>query len=337
MDGLTSIASSVTNTSFRQTSLKQDEYDRLNTFLTLTVTSCSNLNLYKLSVWHQTSIQISCEPMFLCMNRAISQSMKLESEDLECYEVISTSLFHEQAIRFAKYFSTQLRSDDWAEFDDHKICEFIHAHTKDGKAFPIPRNGKPMRDISSRISLAEKFEELLIDIDKNDMAIWSIAWRIGRNIILATNPEFCKYIDDDYAVIRSMRCHDEWPMLAVETVDGCFGNMQLTDSKKLLSCLDSNYVIDSLCRVNKLKRNQYLHESFTKGNAYISGASGMMNSFSAMFKLLDIDIDSTEGKDLYRSLQAFIVCTAMHSKFEVEVSYQRARAMYQKLTQRNLI
>ncbi|MCL1080110.1 hypothetical protein D5R81_18930 [Parashewanella spongiae] len=296
--------------------------------------ACSDASahlLFQLSTWHQCHTQLRGEPQFHQMNRAFAQTMRLEKEDIESYDIICSPLFHEQAVRFAHYFAKNLCGDTWPEFDNATVSKFIHAHTKDGKKFPMPKTSKPIVHINSRLALSEKFRELLSSTENNDMAIWSFVWRIGREIIYVTKPDFCKKIDEDYNVIKSMRCHEELSQIAEETTEGCFGNMQLPDKKGLLNCLETNYIIDTLCRLHKGKRNQYLHDCFLKSEPYISGASGMMNSFSAMFELIGIDIDSKSGKELYHSLQAFIVCTAMHSKFEVETSYQRARVMYHKL------
>ena len=88
-----------------------------------------------------------------------------------------------------------------------------------------------------------------------------------------------------------------------------------------------NNIIPHLHDIDYVRLNskdQKIYNKYTDNSIpYIAGSSGMANSATALFKLLDINMNSEQGKQLVEMFCAFIVGSGMHSYHEVYTSFNK--------------
>ncbi|MCL1078348.1 hypothetical protein D5R81_08860 [Parashewanella spongiae] len=174
----------------------------------------------------------------------------------------------------------------------------------------------------------------LINSERVDKHIMLLAtqWRVVLFLLVLTDPALKKLIDYDYHnVISPSRDHIKDRNIRLTNHSYFFGNTQISDPDGLMNGLKPQLLLARCWKVNTNSKVAYVKSTLLSGQPYVSGPSGMANSFSAIFGLLDIDIESERGLALQKIFRAFVIGGANHSGEEVDYSFQLARNLYRKL------
>ncbi len=90
--------------------------------------------------------------------------------------------------------------------------------------------------------------------------------------------------------------------------NGCFGESEI--KSVMLNNLHPLYKLSKYY----IKNDEYIFKKFINGNdLYLSGTSGMCNSFYNIYSLLDIDFNSDHGIKLAEIMSAFVVGIGFHT------------------------
>ena len=151
------------------------------------------------------------------------------------------------------------------------------------------------------------------------IAILTVIWILPKYILKVTNPKKAEEISDVYRSFDTVgRNHKTVNMDATEKLtlrnNQCIGESNITST--LLSNLDNLYKLSAHYiehDTNTKTRKSMYSKNKTMQKPYLAGTSGMINCFSMIFELLNINLDKEKQKHLIDIMSSFVVSIGFHT------------------------
>ncbi|WP_133405557.1 hypothetical protein [Parashewanella tropica] len=258
---------------------------------------------------------------------AIKRWEILKQEDIQAHQILiepfNRDLIHQVAKALLSIIEAQpaLMDEEFASF----VYERIRSKSD---RYPTPHDFKRDEDISYREYLIY-YLHTQIDSSEVDshIKLMCLIWLMPSTMLSRTDDAKSQALLDTYhcqVVTKREHIHDD----AKTTSSGGFGNTQMHFEQQLFKNIKEHCHYADECRYPEHPQTPYVCKLIEAGLPYVSGVSGMANSFSAIFPLLNIRINSEQGKKLQEIIKAFIVGGAMHSMIEVEHSFAISEQLF---------
>ena len=236
---------------------------------------------------------------------------KMLEEDHYAQFILSSESHNGVVIKFAAKLASYLAKPNTifsgADFDNFFFSQAII----DLRAF------YPIHKLASSLTTKDELINFLNTTTDTLALLWIIRY-LPKRLAVKNNPPLSMCIDYIYKNrIQANRDHfvdNEKGTIKNET----FGNSRMVSSdsfnhKDFFPFARAIDYIEINPKTTKAKVRKYIDGQIP----YISGPSGMANSGSTIFKLLEEDISAADSRSLIESMAAFIVGSGMHSYKEV--------------------
>ncbi|WP_133309288.1 hypothetical protein [Parashewanella curva] len=244
----------------------------------------------------------------------------LQQEDHWAYNILTTSYNQQLIHQLAQELLTKIETQPDL-YDEEFAALFYSKILSRTEAYPTPSDFKNDTEISHREYL---IYYLYTNIKSSDfdshIKLMCLLWLLPSAMLNKQSIEQTQRLWDIYCTeVTPRREHHIGDF--IETKSDRFGNTQIPVKSKLFrNVLPRCHTAVQYQHYSK-PQNPYVCQLIEANLPYVSGVSGMANSFSGIFSLLNIDMKSALGMQIRVCSTAFIIGAAMHSKVEVEHSF----------------
>ncbi|WP_133405556.1 hypothetical protein [Parashewanella tropica] len=245
---------------------------------------------------------------------------RLKQEDDWAYQVLTSEEHRETVLKVTTELLKEIQSKPELYPDDcfSELCDAIYCKRD---AYPAPVDFNHCGASSDKDYLIEYLTTQVTSSERdNHIKLLCILWKLPHALLEHQQPFLLAQLNNVYKQdIAFTREHSV--KKTVKTNPDLFGNTQVNYQQKLFVNTSSHRHDAVEYQHYPSPQNPYVCQLIESGQPYVSGASGMTNSFSAIFPLLKIPMSSEQGKELQQIMTAFIVGAAQHSVIEVEHSF----------------